>query len=359
MKKIISSIMCLILLASTFVVSTISANAITPPASIPSNPSVPSSNNIGQKTNINYEYRIYYNNTIRIIKYTGSESEVVIPSQIDGKNVSCIGREAFKDCSFLTSVTIPNTVTSIQYLAFYRCKNLKQVNFSKTDSAISFIDDSAFDFHHSDMKFSYNCQQNKYIAKYTKKNKIFSTNDSHKFSTKYTVDLKPGYRYCGYKSHKCTLCGNADYYTKINRKKKPTAKPKVKRIENKGCKVYVTLKKKNKAYKSYVVRAYYKKGSPCYKSSKKSYIDITWSPKIKGKQVVFDLAGWGIASYEDLKYFKVYGVVHEDSHHKFRPYKEYLDIDNTASSNADSIIFDDDIVKCGSTKKIKAAVCKE
>ena len=55
-------------------------------------------------------------------KYSG---EVVIPSSItsEGKEytVSSIGESTFYGCSSLTSVTIPNSVTSIGYRAFAPC----------------------------------------------------------------------------------------------------------------------------------------------------------------------------------------------------------------------------------------------
>lgn len=59
----------------------------------------------------------YYNNS-----YTG---DVVIPASItyNGQSYSVIsiGNGAFRDCSGLTSITIPNNVTSIGASAFYQC----------------------------------------------------------------------------------------------------------------------------------------------------------------------------------------------------------------------------------------------
>ena len=41
--------------------------------------------------------------------------------------MTSIGNTAFRDCSGLTSVSIPNSVTSIGYWAFYWCSNLQDV----------------------------------------------------------------------------------------------------------------------------------------------------------------------------------------------------------------------------------------
>ena len=66
------------------------------------------------------------NGAITIIQYTGSGGAVTIPGATNGLLVTSIGYEAFLG-SGLTSVTIPDTVTSIGDSAFENCYSLASV----------------------------------------------------------------------------------------------------------------------------------------------------------------------------------------------------------------------------------------
>ncbi|MGN0594866.1 MAG: leucine-rich repeat domain-containing protein [Hominimerdicola sp.] len=73
-----------------------------------------------------YEYLILSNGTVKLTKYTGSDSIVNIPSKIDGKNVTYL-YYTFQDNTNLTSVNVPEGVTHMNG-AFRGCTNLTNVN---------------------------------------------------------------------------------------------------------------------------------------------------------------------------------------------------------------------------------------
>ena len=52
---------------------------------------------------------------------------LTIPETLGGYPVVTIGDEAFMNCENLTGITIPDTVTSINYCAFQYCTGLKSV----------------------------------------------------------------------------------------------------------------------------------------------------------------------------------------------------------------------------------------
>ena len=70
-----------------------------------------------------FNYATNYN-TITITGYTGPGGDVTIPSTINGLPVTSIGFMAFFNCTSLTNIAIPNSVTSIGDGAFEACANL-------------------------------------------------------------------------------------------------------------------------------------------------------------------------------------------------------------------------------------------
>ncbi len=72
-----------------------------------------------------------------ITKYIGAGGDVKIPSTIDGVDVTSIGNQAFKECSSITSVTIPASVESIGGSAFNSCTSLVSITFAEGSALTS------------------------------------------------------------------------------------------------------------------------------------------------------------------------------------------------------------------------------
>lgn len=62
--------------------------------------------------------------TITITGCKDDQTELFIPSEIDGKTVTRIGEGAFRDNTDLTRVTLPDTITQVGAEAFYGCTSL-------------------------------------------------------------------------------------------------------------------------------------------------------------------------------------------------------------------------------------------
>ena len=86
--------------------------------------------------NTGFDYKINSDDTVTLNKYTGNETEVVIPQTIEGKTVVEIGSLAFDSLDRITSVVIPETVTTIGAKAFYGCTSIKSITIPSTVTSI-------------------------------------------------------------------------------------------------------------------------------------------------------------------------------------------------------------------------------
>ncbi len=75
---------------------------------------------------IGFEYAII-DGEVTITGYTGDGGDVVIPSEINGYPVVCIGNSAFSFNNSITSVAIPDSVREIGITAFGECDSLTEI----------------------------------------------------------------------------------------------------------------------------------------------------------------------------------------------------------------------------------------
>ena len=58
--------------------------------------------------------------------------EVIIPEEIEGKKVRTIAYQCFADCSNVTKIVLPDTITSIEGNAVRRCSRITEINLPKS-----------------------------------------------------------------------------------------------------------------------------------------------------------------------------------------------------------------------------------
>ncbi len=58
--------------------------------------------------------------------YTGSDTEVVIPSDVDGKTVRALGDYTFYENTAVTQITIPDSLTDFGQFPFFACSSLNE-----------------------------------------------------------------------------------------------------------------------------------------------------------------------------------------------------------------------------------------
>ena len=84
-----------------------------------------------------YTYGVSSDNKVTIIGCNKSaKGAITIPSKIDEKSVTSIGYVAFRDCTNLTSITIPDSVTRIGSMAFRDCTGLTSITLSNSVTSI-------------------------------------------------------------------------------------------------------------------------------------------------------------------------------------------------------------------------------
>ena len=114
----------------------------------------------GALTSGDFEYDVFNDGIVGITHYMGDETEVTVPSEIEGmvvtgigigafqnnskiksviisEGIRYIGDSAFGNCTNLTSITIPNSLESILPSAFFGCGSLEHIDIPNSVESIS------------------------------------------------------------------------------------------------------------------------------------------------------------------------------------------------------------------------------
>ena len=90
----------------------------------------------GAETYGDLKYSVLDDGTVEITDYNGSAKTVDVPEKINGKSVTSIGNCAFRYCTSLKSITIPNSVMEIGSSAFSGCSSLKSITIPNSVTEI-------------------------------------------------------------------------------------------------------------------------------------------------------------------------------------------------------------------------------
>ena len=84
-----------------------------------------------------YDYVLLEDGTAKIIRHSGGEKELVIPSVLDSYPVTAIGDCAFENADGIESITIPDSVVELGINPFSSCSRLKEILVSPAHSTLT------------------------------------------------------------------------------------------------------------------------------------------------------------------------------------------------------------------------------
>ena len=129
----------------------------------------------GALTYGDYEYEILDDGTVEITEYTGSDTVLDIPSEINKKTVTSIEFGAFAGTN-LIKVTIPRSITNIGERVFNNCLSLKEINVNPNNPKYSSQDGILFNYDKTEIiLYPYDKSESTYIIP---NSVIFIANDA-------------------------------------------------------------------------------------------------------------------------------------------------------------------------------------
>ena len=132
------------------------------------------------------DFQFYTSNGAHsLVNYIGKNTEIVLPDSYNGESYN-IGSCAFYNCSGLTSITIPESVTTIYGSAFQGCGSLSTVYFEDGELKLS-LGYSEYDTKYVGKGLFYDCKQLRKV--YIGRELDFETDKKYGYSPFYGMNI--------------------------------------------------------------------------------------------------------------------------------------------------------------------------
>ena len=83
-----------------------------------------------------FSYTLREDGTAEITCINKTITKAEIPSEVGGHRITALAENCFAECSYLTEITIPETITTFGDYAFYGCSSLTEINIPKSVTEI-------------------------------------------------------------------------------------------------------------------------------------------------------------------------------------------------------------------------------
>lgn len=93
----------------------------------------------------NWAYILLEDGTAEIVGHNSGATTLIVPGEIDGHMVTRIGVDAFNHCNSLTSITLPDSLSSIGAPVFTRCTKLTDIIVSPDHPTLATINGVLFE----------------------------------------------------------------------------------------------------------------------------------------------------------------------------------------------------------------------
>lgn len=95
-------------------------------------------------TSGDFEYLLNDDNTATVSRYIGTDEEVVVPSALDGHDVTTLGGGAFANCKEIAAIELPKTLTELKDSCFYGCAALSSISLAEGNADFQVKDNILF-----------------------------------------------------------------------------------------------------------------------------------------------------------------------------------------------------------------------